>query len=479
MNALIPQLFILTVEASIVLLIVVLILLFFIRKSKKNDLNAVKQLVNDIKENESLRLKSLASILKKNKYKSNPDEKAKDLHNQEKIFIQELLNVYLKRDIFRLDNIPGSLIDLTENFLKLASAQTSDQDAVEPNVTENNTVEQGTTDNSKILQEATAIKEKHLKELSELRLKNTELNEHLFESLETITGLVTEHSKSQGGDDKPSAQQVLDAIIYLRDQRSEQDMVTEPESPKKPPVTEQADETLFAESTPDLGLTDILNTDLESDLSDEESLNAANSQTEDDPWADALAEQSDAEKEAESTDADASNTAVENDPWADALAEQSDAEKQTESADEDTSNTSAEDDPWADALAEQSDAEKQTESADEDTSTSSAEGDPWADALAEQSDAEKQAKSADEDTSTPSTEDDPWADALAEQSDAEKQAESADEDTSTPSTEDDPWADALAEQSEAEKQSSSEEQSDDDLWAEALSEQADSKKTDS
>ncbi|MFK5984787.1 MAG: hypothetical protein QM479_05115, partial [Pseudomonadota bacterium] len=341
MEALIPQLFILTVEASIVLFLIVLILLFFMRKNKKNDLKAVKQLVNDIKENNDFRIKSLASTLKKNNYPSNPEDKAKELHTLEKLFIQELFNVYIKRDVFRLDNIPTSLIDLTDNFIKLAG--TANPASEQANVNEEKDTsnsEAENKNNTKILAKAAAIKEKHLKELSELRLKNTELNEHLFESLETITGLVTEHSKSQGGSDKPSAQQLLDAIIFLRDQREETDVQAKPSS--KPIIEENVDETLFSESTPELGLTDILNTDLESDLSvDNLADENASPTVEDDPSADALAEQSEVEQAQQATTDD--TTAAEDDPWADALAEQSEVEQAQQATTDDT--TDAEDDP--------------------------------------------------------------------------------------------------------------------------------------
>ncbi|MBF0265961.1 MAG: hypothetical protein HQL46_11880 [Gammaproteobacteria bacterium] len=479
MNSLIPNLFIITTELSIVLAIVIGIMIFFYRKAKQTDQNSVNQLVEDILDNQDFRVKLLTTNLQNNNYSGDCITKAKDLHELEKGFLQEFLNIYLKRDVYRLDNIPSALIELTDEFLIPNNAEKSDSQNESVDGSNNNEVEL-TLDESQILEEARAIKEEHLKEINALRLKNTELNEHLFEALETITGLVTEHSKSTGANDKPSAQQLLDAILYLKDHREKVSNTAAP-APKQeitPEVKEVAvvqeeiednepeDETLFSETVPDLGITDILNTDLESDLNqadNEETIAKDETIDEDntivgesDPWADALAEQHEVEakmsigatEEAEDT----SNNDEDDDPWADALAEQSEAKTETASEPEQAEPEkaeSSEDDPWADALAEQSEGE---------SAQTTSEDDPWADALAEQSEGE---------AAQATSEDDPWADALAEQSEAEAAQATSEDD----GEEVDPWADALAEQSAAESEPSSQEE-DDDPWASALAEQS-------
>ena len=485
MESLIPKLFILTVEASVVLLLIVILILFFQRKNKKKDLQAVRQLVFDIKENQAFRIKGLSSQLKKNNYSGDVEEKSNELHSLEKKFLQESLNIYLNRDIYRLDNVPSSLHELTDEFMKLLAG--TSQEAPE-------TAPINKTDD-KLIEQAKQIKESNLKEVNELRLKNTELNEHLFEALETITGLVTEHSKAHGGNDKPSAQQILDAIIYLRDQRTtasgqEPSATPQPAFASAPIPEEKAsppnqdsdggDETIFAESTPDLGISDILNADLESDLNEDEG--------NDDPWADALAEQAVGEDKAEAAEEDdpwaaalaeqdaaeiapeetATSQVEEEDPWADALAEQSAAEAAPK---ETAASQAEEEDPWAAALEEQSAAE----AAPEETAASQAEEeDPWADALAEQSAAE----AAPEETATSQAEEDPWAAALEEQS----AAEAAPEETANSEAEEDPWAAALEEQSAAESAAdetvSNETDEEEDPWAAALAEQKESEQKD-
>ncbi|MCW8930678.1 MAG: hypothetical protein OQL19_10615 [Gammaproteobacteria bacterium] len=442
MEALIPKLFILTTEASIVLFLILLAIIIFSSKAKRKDLNAVNELISDYTGNKEERIAALKKQLKTIGFKGDCDEQAEKLFNNEKSIIKEFVTLYLRHDIYRLLDYPGNITENNDLFLKTTGAGqaatiTQAPETLEPETKEAQSEE---TANATILaREQAESNEAHLKELSELRLKNTELNEHLFEALETITALMTEHGKKTGQEVDSNAQKVLDAIIYLRDKRLDQENDPSQLAPNADDEHDQLDSfdltnsdldennsTLDDSTAVNLGINDELNMDLDT-LDDDETItkpkqdesNAINleetnietetetdtstEESEDDPWADALAEQ--ASTEAETSIETAEPEAAEEDPWADALAEQATAEAETSV--ETTEPEAAEEDPWADALAEQATAEAETA----DSGASEPEADPWADALAEQASAEASDKT---------EEADPWAEALAEQEKADK-----------------------------------------------------------
>ncbi len=438
MEALIPKLFILTAEASIVLFLILIAIFIFNSKAKRKDLKAVNELITNYTGSKEERISALSKQLQNMAFKGAANEHAEQLFQQEKSVIKEFVSLYLQRDTYRLLDYPDALMETNDIFLKttgagIATTLTSAPEDLENTPTEN-TGEQ--TANATILaREQAESNEEHLKELSELRLKNTELNEHLFEALETITALMTEHGKKTGQEVESNAQQILDAIIYLRDKRLSQ---ADP-SQLAPPITDDQvdsfnlddefdndnsaallsvdladDATLDDSPEVNLGLSEELNVDLNSINEAKSSPDDAHVINLEDP----LTEEN--------------NTSEEEDPWADALNEQAAAEMQSDT----------EEDPWADALAEQASAETDDNSAIEEAS------DPWADALAEQATAEANAEETMSAVSSApqeqEVEDDPWADALAEQASAE-----ATQDTEE---DNDPWAEALAEQEKADKQ---------------------------
>ncbi len=436
MEALIPKLFILTAEASVVLFLILIVVFVFSLKAKKKDLNAVNELISEYADNKEERLSTLKKQLKKMAYKENVDEQAEKLFQSEKNIIKEFVTLYLRHDIYRLLDYPENMIENNNLFLKTNGSSQAFEAATEETRPESDKSE--ATANATIqAREQAESNEAHLKELSELRLRNTELNEHLFEALETITALMTEHGKKTSQEVDSNAQKVLEAIIYLRDKRLAQEGGSEQSTSQKdkPSVNDQ---TLDDSTSVNLGINDELGMDLDN-LDEDEPTTESSPETvtsdvinledtnmqdaeEDDPWADALEEQATAE--AQKTPAEPE--ATEDDPWADALEEQATAEAQEAPAEEEAT----EDDPWADALEEQATAEAQKTPAEPEAT----EDDPWADALEEQATAEAQEAPAEEEA-------DPWADALAEQATAEA---SADDKM-------DPWADALAEQEKSEK----------------------------
>ena len=477
MEALIPKLFILTAEASIVLLLILIIMIIFNIKAKRKDMKAANELVSNYTGSKEERIAALKKQLAALGFKGNSDEQAEKLFQVEKNVIKEFVTLYLRHDIYRLLDYPENIIDNNYVFLKTSGSGQSATVTAAPESVDIETSNSEETANATILaREQAESNDAHLKELSELRLKNTELNEHLFEALETITTLMTEHGRKTGQEVESNAQKVLEAIIYLRDQRLENstdpgklapsasddhdqvdsfnlDSINDLEDNTAVAVNlDDNDATLDDSTAVNLGINDELNMDLdalddETQLSKEpetvepaagdESKTASNAEAEiqpveeaeGDPWADALAEQASSETEVETQPAEE----TEEDPWADALAEQasSETEVKTQPAEE------TEEDPWADALAEQasSETEVKTQPAEE------AEEDPWADALAEQATAEAEIET----QPAEETEEDPWADALAEQATAEAETQPAEE------AEKDPWAAALAEQEESEK----------------------------
>lgn len=392
MEALIPKLFLITAEASIVLFLILVVMIVFNSKAKRKDLKAANELINQFLNNKEERIRALKSHLTAIAYSGNHDEQAENLYSLEKSLLKEFVTLYLRRDTYRLLDYPEVITDADDKFLKTSGSGNASSLAV--NVELSKTEENA---NATIMaREQAESNEAYLKELSELRLKNTELNEHLFEALETITALMSEHGKKTGQEVETNAQKILEAIIYLRDNRLGSDSDPSKLAPSPDDDHDKVDDpwsvdlaegdaTLDDSTAVNLGISDELDTDLdtlEEDISDddaqvksektESSIDAITATSaEEDPWADALEEQ--AASEAGTTDTD---SAAGEDPWADALAEQASSEAVTTEADV------VEEDPWADALAEQaaSEADASPEEKDED---------PWAAALAEQEKAEK------------------------------------------------------------------------------------------
>lgn len=390
MEALIPKLFILTAEASIVLFLLLIIIIFFNSRAKRKDIKAVNEMVKEYISNKAERLSTLKNQLQSIGFSDNKDTQAEQLYEQEKSLIKEFVSLYLQHDTERLLDYADHIIAVDTLFLNT----TGTAEAVAPLQPAFDSSEE--KPNAAILAgEQQESNEGHLKELSELRLKNTELNEHLFEALETITALMTEHGKKTGQEVDCNAQKVLQAIIYLRDQRlgkggepidlaptaAEQDKIEASLAAALVESDAALDATLDDSTVIDLGLGDNLSLgdELDVDLDELDNENVVNK---------AEAVDNTLETELDSNTIDLDKASEDDDPWTDALAEQASAE--------------AEADPWADALAEQAMAEESTSEEEE-------EEDPWAEALAEQATAEAAAIE----------EEDPWAAALAEQEKSE------------------------------------------------------------
>ena len=337
MEALIPKLFILTAEASIVFFFLLVALLIFNSRAKRKDIKAVNELIINYTGSKEERIASLKNHLKSIGFKGNTDEYAEKLYSQEKLVIKEFVTIYLHRDTHRLLDYPKNLIESDNTFLRTRGS------GLAAGVTESS----GSSDNNDSNSEQTAhaimlareqaeSNEVHLKELAELRLKNTELNEHLFEALETITALMMEHGKKTGQEVESNAQKILDAIIYLRNDRLNTN--SDPDKPE-PSSDDKLDEIDSFEVEDDFYSTDTDNSfpinlaDNDAALNDatavnlgiNDELNIDLDTLEEDPWADALAEQAIAK--AGKTEADIEATSAEDDPWAEALAEQEKSEK--------------------------------------------------------------------------------------------------------------------------------------------------------
>ena len=333
-------------------------------KAKRKDFSAAREMISHFINNKDKRIADLKTQLNEIGFNNNADEQAEKLYEQEKSLIKEFVSLYLQHDSARLLKYPRNIINVDNEFLKISGTAGDNTAPAEPI---KDTSEESA--NATILaREQAESNDEQLKELSELRLKNTELNEHLFEALETITELMTEHGKKTGQEIDTNSQKVLEAIIYLRDKRlGKEQEPTSIETPEAPKAQQEPDDATLDESTTvNLGL----NEDVEADL------DAITDTEEEDPWAEALSEQAAAEAD-QQTDEIEIEIEIESDlseddnddPWADALAEQATAEAENEAQ-----TSTEEEDPWADALAEQAAAE--------------VEEDPWAKALAEQNEAE-------------------------------------------------------------------------------------------
>ncbi len=396
MEALIPKLFIVTAEASIVLLLILIIVFIFSSKSRRKDVKAANQLIRNYNKHKEERISAIKKQLSAIAYAGNADTQAEKLYDHEKNLIKEFVTIYLKHDTYRLLDYSETINEVDDVFLKVTGSSDTDSAPAEP---ENKLSATEENANATILaREQAELNETHLKELSELRLKNTELNEHLFEALETITSLMTEHGKKTGQEVESNAQKILEAIIYLRDNRLDNNNPSS-QAPSPDDGHDQVDDpwsidlaennaTLDDSTAVNLGIGDELNTDLDTLDNDSANSEAAEdiqetvSETEDDPWAAALSEQAEAENQ---TAAETSEPASEPEiPTVNEQAETLQEQASTEAPVEEpaASDTEAEDDPWAAALAEQAASEADTEAVEQ-------EEDPWAAALAEQEKADK------------------------------------------------------------------------------------------
>ena len=349
MEALIPKLFIITAEASIVLFLLLVVMIIFNIKAKRKDINAVNELVSGYVNSKEERIALIKKQLQNIGYTGNKDEQAEQLYNQEKTLIKEFVTLYLRRDTYRLLEYPENIIEVDTNFLKTSGSSAEESTPAPMNPGAEASSEENA--NATILaREQVESNKAHLKELSELRLKNTELNEQLFEALETITALMTEHGKKTSQEVESNAQKILDAMLYLRDKRldsnepeklapSPDDGYDHVEDPWSVELAEN-NATLDDSTAVHLGISDELNADLET-LDDE---------PEPQPDPDKETEHTENSAEEETAAINLDEPADEVDPWADALAEQASEETSPE--------PESEEDPWAAALAEQEKSEK-------------------------------------------------------------------------------------------------------------------------
>ena len=89
MEALIPKLFILTAEASIVLFLLLIIIIFFNSRGKRKDIKAVNKMVNQYISNKAERLSGLKNQLQNIGFSDDRDTQAEQLYEQEKSLIKE------------------------------------------------------------------------------------------------------------------------------------------------------------------------------------------------------------------------------------------------------------------------------------------------------------------------------------------------------------------------------------------------------
>ena len=230
MEALIPKLFILSAEASIVLFLILIVILILKNKARRKDIHASREMVNQYISHSDERLSMLKKQLKDISFNGDADEQAEQLYEHEKSLIKEFVSLYLQHDTSRLLDYAKNISKVDDIFLNISGAS---DDAKQTEILNDISTENANA--TYLAREQMESNDEQLKELAELRLKNTELNEHLFEALETITELMTEHGKKTGVEIPSNAQTLLEAIIYLRDKR----LGKEPESSDIAPATEK------------------------------------------------------------------------------------------------------------------------------------------------------------------------------------------------------------------------------------------------
>ena len=171
-------LFTLLIEGFVILLIILLVWSFLAFKRNSRDKKAAFTLVEHIKDQSETRLQHTGSFLNE-KYRFEGDElknAVEAIDKSEKKFIQNIINVYLKRDADGLISMDASMADLIDTYKSLSP--------IMPDAETMAALEGG---------------ENHTAELEQLRETNARLSEELSITKETMGNMIAEFGNMFGG----------------------------------------------------------------------------------------------------------------------------------------------------------------------------------------------------------------------------------------------------------------------------------------
>ena len=169
-------LFTLISEGFVLLLIVLLLWTVLALRKKKQDKEAIKKLVKQIKHQSQTRLEMTGSFLNE-KYNLEGDElkkAVKAIDKAEKRFMQKIIQVYLHRDAAGMEAMDALLAELIDTYKSL-TPKIPDADAL------------------------SKLEASSQKEIAEMRESNDKLREELTITKETMSGMIAEFGNMFGG----------------------------------------------------------------------------------------------------------------------------------------------------------------------------------------------------------------------------------------------------------------------------------------
>ena len=256
-------LFTLLVEGFVALLIVISVSMFLLYKRKNKDTEAVKKLVEQIKQQSKIRLEKTGSFLSdKYQFEGNELEKAvKAIDKAEKKFIQKMIKVYLKRDTHGLIAMDAGVAELIETYKELSPVM-PDAEMLAEMASGNNEQSEGLTE-----------------EIESLKEKNEKLADELSITKETMGNMIAECGNMFGGgkEHELESDAVIDKVkettgdtAEIAHIGAEAETEQSTEESKEQDEVEEVNET---ESVDDLQLDEADSDDLDSDdLSEHEDL---------------------------------------------------------------------------------------------------------------------------------------------------------------------------------------------------------------
>lgn len=169
-------LFTLIIEGFVLLLITLLLWAGLVLRKKKQDKEAIKKLVKQIKHQSQTRLEMTGSFLsEKYNLQGNELKKAvKAIDKAEKKFMQKTIQVYLHRDAVGMEAMDALLAELIDTYKSL-TPKLPDADAL------------------------SKLEESSKKEIAELNASNDKLREELAITKETMSGMIAEFGNMFGG----------------------------------------------------------------------------------------------------------------------------------------------------------------------------------------------------------------------------------------------------------------------------------------
>ncbi|MCP4076550.1 MAG: hypothetical protein GY744_10225 [Gammaproteobacteria bacterium] len=206
-------LFSLLVEGLVILLTVISVYVFILNKRKNKDREAIKKLVEQIKNQSDIRMQKTGSFLsEKYNFEGNDLDKAvKNIDKAEKKFMQKLINVYHKRDADGLVGMGACVAELIETYKGLSPAiADADADADADTDADTDTeLDLADDEQSEVAQEEIAL----------LLEQNKRLTEELSIYKEIMGNIISEFGNKFGSakENELESKDIIEQVIKIPD----------------------------------------------------------------------------------------------------------------------------------------------------------------------------------------------------------------------------------------------------------------------